>query len=132
MMGCPEAKSLMVLYVGGLLDPIRRVQLESHVDVCSQCQQEYELIRVGLRVVLELSSPIEIDTEGFVAKIVGALPEKPPARVSKAPRWMGVVGALAIVLGTVVSFASLVGVGKIEGARGPVRLVRMARRLVSE
>jgi len=125
MMACTEARNLMVLYMGGLLDPLRRVELESHVDICGDCQQQYEAVRLGFQLMLELYPPIEMDVEGFVAKVDGFLPDEPPPKVLAAPRWLFGLAGLALLIGLVMSAGSLIGAGEVDGAAGTVTLSRM-------
>ena len=124
-MACTEARDLMVLYMGGLLDPLRRVELESHVDICGDCQQQYEAVRVGFQLMLELYPPMEMDVEGFVAKVDGFLPDEPPPKVLGAPRWLLGLAGLALLIGLVMSAGSLIGAGEVGGAAGTVTVSRM-------
>ena len=124
-MACTEARDLMVLYMGGLLDPLRRVELESHVDICGDCQQQYEAVRVGFQLMLELYPPMEMDVEGFVAKVDGFLPDEPPPKVLAAPRWLLGLAGLALLIGLVMSAGSLIGAGEVGGAAGTVTVSRM-------
>jgi hypothetical protein len=124
-MACTEARDLMVLYMGGLLDPLRRVELESHVDVCGDCQQQYEAARLGFQLMLELYPPIEMDVEGFVAKVDGFLPDEPPPKVLAAPRWLLGLAGLALLIGLVMSVGSLIGAGEVDAVAGTVTVSRM-------
>lgn len=125
MISCPEARDLMVLYMGGLLDPLRRVQLEGHVDACADCQQEYEAVRLGYQLILEFYPPVEMDVEGFVAKVDGLLPDEPPPKVPAAARWLVALAGFALLLGLAASAGSLVGAGEVSATDGLAGVLRM-------
>jgi len=131
MMSCTEARNLMVLYMGGLLDPLRRVQLEGHVDICADCQQEYEAARLGFQLLLELYPPMEMDVEGFVAKVEGFLPEDAPPQVLTAPRWLAGIAGVALLIGAIASACSLMGVGEVGAAAGMATVSRMGEGVAS-
>lgn len=108
-MRCQKLNEQLSAYIDGMLDSSQVREVEEHLQECTDCREEYEELKVAVKLVREL--PEVVPPPEFRANLGRKLQHLPPPvihvdSVAKSffKRWYGIVTAAAvlfIVLGAV-------------------------------
>jgi anti-sigma factor RsiW len=114
-MKCEHCRKLLDEYVEGLLMPLDRASLETHLAGCARCTVEAQRLATLVDTLRELPEPDV--PEDLVARVMAQLPEMLPARegAGHLVRW-GLLAAAA-TLAFVAGLAMLPQAGGPEVAR---------------
>ena len=100
---------LLANYVDGTLGPDVRAEVDAHLEGCETCSDEVRLARIGKRVAGDLPAPVVPPglAERAIAEATSVAGERNPEvaaissgsrRRPKAPRWLAVASAAAIIV----------------------------------
>ena len=91
-MNCQETRVLLHAFLDDELDPVRSLDVQSHLDACPDCAREHAAHR-SLRAALRDKALYFRSPEGFESRVRAALGSR--AAIERRAGWLDAVGALA-------------------------------------
>lgn len=109
-MDCELVRSLMSSYIDKDINEIDRVEFEKHLESCSDCMKEYNLLLSAVAYCNELEE-IELP-ETFHQDLMGKIQELGPVKSRKSffkRNWSWVAGVAAVFVVAAIGLSSLTG-----------------------